>query len=235
MSLIGAVGGAILGGGIAGAIIGELVTGDGKVHGGSDSDSSKPSDPPPFTGEGTEGDDKVHIRKASGFLGAGLYDVEINGQHRFVTKEQLEATVFNLKGGNDTLIVDANVDANITALGGSGNDYMEGGAGDDLFDGGSGDNRLRGGAGNDRLIAGGGNDYLDGGAGNDVLDGGLGDNRLFGGDGNDSLRADSGNDYLDGGAGHDALDGGSGSNRVIWARDDFVFEPSGQISELDRR
>jgi Ca2+-binding RTX toxin-like protein len=116
-----------------------------------------------------------------------------------VTKEQLEATVFNLKGGNDTLIVDANVDADITALGGSGNDYTVGGAGHDKFDAGSGDNRL------------------------------------FGGDGNDSLRADSGNDFLDGGAGHDALDGGAGSNWVIWAGDDFVSGPSGQVSELNWR
>jgi Ca2+-binding RTX toxin-like protein len=181
----------------AGALIGRELTKESSVIGTGPNPNE--TAPPPFTGEGTEGDDTVHIRKASGFLGAALYDVEINGVHRLVTKEQLEATVFNLKGGNDTLIVDANVDADITALGGSGNDYTVGGAGHDKFDAGSGDNRL------------------------------------FGGDGNDSLRADSGNDFLDGGAGHDALDGGAGSNWVIWAGDDFVSGPSGQVSELNWR
>jgi Ca2+-binding RTX toxin-like protein len=77
-----------------------------------------------------------------------------------MTKQELEATDFNLGSGDDKLIVDANVDANITAHGGSGDDVMIGGKGNDHFYGGSGD---------DRLVGGGGRDELDGGSGNNQI------------------------------------------------------------------
>jgi Ca2+-binding RTX toxin-like protein len=135
--------------------------------------------PPPFTGKGTSGDDNVHISKANGIFGAlGFYDVEMNGQHHLMTKEQLESTVFDLGSGDDRLTVDSNVDANITAKGGSGDDTMIGGKGNDNFDGGSGDDTLIGGAGNDKLKGGSGDDYVRGDAGHDSLDGGSGNNQV---------------------------------------------------------
>ena len=133
---------------------------------------------------GTSGDDNVHISKAPGLLGAlGLYEVNVNGNISFMTKNQLEHTDFKLGAGNDTLVVDSNVTANIHAEGGSGNDVMIGGSGNDVFDGGRGDDFIDGRGGNDQIAGGRGDDVLVGGNGNDVLIGGQGWDKLFGGPG----------------------------------------------------
>jgi Ca2+-binding RTX toxin-like protein len=129
--------------------------------------------------KGTSGDDTVHISKASGILGAlGYYDVEVNGKHQLMSKSQLEHTDFQLGSGDDKIIVDSNVDADITAHGGSGDDTMIGGKGDDHFDGGSGDDKIYGRDGKDTLTGGSGDDYVDGGSGKDKLDGGSGNNTV---------------------------------------------------------
>jgi hypothetical protein len=87
---------------------------------------------PTNTVNGTSGNDTVHIAKASGLAGLmGLYEVTVNGQTQLMTKAQLENTDFQLGAGNDTLVVDANVTADITAHGGCGDDVMVGGQGDD--------------------------------------------------------------------------------------------------------
>ena len=130
--------------------------------------------------KGTDGADTLHISNAEmpDTLPGSFFDVELNGRHKIMSKAELEATTFDLRGGDDTLIVDPNVVANITARGGSGDDTMTGGAGNDRLDGGSGDDRIFGGAGNDRLTGGSGDDYLNGGAGKDILSGGSGDNTI---------------------------------------------------------
>jgi Ca2+-binding RTX toxin-like protein len=129
--------------------------------------------------KGTSGDDNVHISKAGGLLGAlGFFDVEVNGKHQLMSKSELEHTDFQLGSGDDKLVVDSNVDANITAHGGSGDDTLIGGKGNDYLDGGSGDDKLYGGAGKDTLNGGSGDDYLDGGAGKDNNNGGSGNNNV---------------------------------------------------------
>lgn len=156
---LGAVVGGVIGDALGGGTVGGGSSGIGSAIGGGILGGLFPPQPP--LGQGTSGDDNVHISKVGGlFGGAGLYDVEMNGQHRWVTKQELESTTFNLGSGDDKLIVDADVDANITANGGSGDDVMIGGKGHDNFRGGSGD------------------DYLKGGAGHDSLDGGSGDNTI---------------------------------------------------------
>jgi Ca2+-binding RTX toxin-like protein len=143
---------------------------------------------PTNTVNGTAGDDSVHISKAGGIAGLlGLYEVNVNGNTQFMTKQQLENTDFQLGNGNDTLVVDSNVTANITAHGGGGDDVMIGGAGNDHFDGGKG---------NDILAGRGGNDWLSGGKGNDVLLGGKGNDLLVGGQGFDWLSGGKGNDFI---------------------------------------
>jgi Ca2+-binding RTX toxin-like protein len=175
---------------------------------------------PSNTVYGTSGNDNVHISKAPGLLGAlGLFEVNVNGNVQYMTQQQLENTNFELGAGNDTLVVDSNVKADITADGGAGNDVMVGGGGDDCLSGGKGNDvifgrggndRLDGGKGNDYLSGGNGNDHLSGGKGNDTLHGGRGNDCLHGGKGNDSLHGGRGNDELHGGKGHDHLDGGKG-------------------------
>ena len=148
------------------------------------------------------GNDNVHISKADGLAGLlGLYKVDVNGQTQFMTKQQLENTQFNLGAGNDTLVVDSNVTADIHANGGNGNDVMIGGKGDDV---------LKGGSGSDVIAARGGNDDIDGGRGRDYLFGGSGHDWLQGQRGNDHIDGGSGNDFLQGGQGFDTLHGGPG-------------------------
>jgi Ca2+-binding RTX toxin-like protein len=146
---------------------------------------------------GTTGNDTVHISKAPGLLGAlGMYEVNINGKKQYMTKEQLEHTQFNLGAGNDTLVVDSNVNVGI---------HADGGAGDDVLIGGGGNDVLNGGSGNDIIAGRGGNDVISGGRGNDVLLGGANDDRIDGG---------PGNDYIDGGTGKDQISGGTGKDSI---------------------
>ena len=177
---------------------------------------STPPIGPTSTFHGTSGDDTVHISKAGGLAGLlGLYEVNMNGQTTYMTKHQLENTDFQLHGGNDTLVVEANVTADITAHGGRGDDVMIGGAGDDTFSGGRGDDVIAGRGGNDDLKGGRGDDVLLGGRGHDNLDGGRGDDLMFGGRGHDIMFGNRGNDLLVGGQGFDFLFGGRGSDTVL--------------------
>jgi Ca2+-binding RTX toxin-like protein len=170
------------------------------IHGGCSSSCHGPT----HTVNGTCGDDNVHISKADGLLGSlGLYEVNVNGQVQYMTKQELENTNFKLGAGNDTLVVDSDVKADITADGGCGNDVMIGGSGDDHF---------RGGCGDDIIAGRKGNDCIDGGRGNDWLSGGKGDDHLKGGRGHDVLLGGRGKDHLDGGRGRDCLDGGPGKD-----------------------
>jgi Ca2+-binding RTX toxin-like protein len=165
---------------------------------------------------GTEGDDAVFITRAEGLAGEqGLYKVDVNGQVRYMTREELESTSFELGGGDDRLWVAVDVPASITADGGSGDDLLVGGAGDDRLSGGTGDDLLYGDAGND---------VLDGGDGNDTLFGMRGNDLLFGGRGNDALYGGDDRDRLDGGAGHDRNSGGDGANGVAFDWAD-LFDP----------
>ena len=59
-----------------------------------------PSNGPTNTVNTGCGDDNVHISKADGLAGLlGLYEVNINGQKQYMTKQQLENTQFNLGCG----------------------------------------------------------------------------------------------------------------------------------------
>jgi hypothetical protein len=119
-----------------------------------------------------DGNDDVRISRASGADGLkGLFEVSINGKVQLMTKEQLEHTRFNLNGGNDTLVVHPEVDARITAFGGSGDDLLLGGAGDDHLYGGAGKDIIKGRGGAD-VIHGGDDhdrDTLEGGTGPDTV------------------------------------------------------------------
>jgi Ca2+-binding RTX toxin-like protein len=115
---------------------------------------------------GTLENDVLRISRASGADGLrGLYEVNFNGRVRLMTEEQLNQTRFDLRDGDDKLLVAPDVTANIRAFGGAGSDVMIGGAGED---------RLNGGTGTDLVLGGGGFDKLSGGDDADVdfLDGG---------------------------------------------------------------
>ena len=124
-------------------------------------------------------------------------------------------------GAGDDTVDASTVQANVTLIGGSGDDTLIGGLSDDI---------LQGNAGDDRLLGGGGNDLIEGGPGNDDIDGGAGANFLFGGPGNDSLNAGDGDDHLVGGPDEDALDAGGGSNTITQGPGADVFMSQGSVS-----
>jgi len=101
---------------------------------------------------------------------------------------------------NDLVLVNTNVDVDLTIRGGDGNDRLYSGSGND---------ELHGEAGDDMLFGMGGDDKLSGQAGNDVLAGGAGNDWINGNDGRDILIGGVGSDHLDGGADDDILIGGS--------------------------
>ncbi|MBV5304948.1 MAG: hypothetical protein JZU70_12255, partial [Chlorobium sp.] len=112
--------------------------------------------------------------------------------------------VTDFGSGNDSLIVDSGVTADLVARGGDGNDtisYL-----------GSGTALIYGDAGNDGLSGGKGASTLYGGTGDDTLNGGEGIALLYGGTGNDALYGDNENDTLQGELGDDTLDGGGGND-----------------------
>ncbi len=126
--------------------------------------------------------------------------------------------------GEDQLVVEKGVKADLVAFGGDGDDVItylgdgtatiDGGPGDDVLTGGNGLSTLTGDDGNDVLYAGAGNSVLDGGNGDDTLYGGDGNDTLYGCDGNDTLNGGNGNDTLNGGAGYDVLYGGAGDDTL---------------------
>ena len=157
--------------------------------------------------QGTSGNDNIHVSQASGLLGViGLYEVDVNGSKQYMTKQQLEHSEIQSGRGNDKIVVDANVSANMKIDGGSGNDVIIGGRGDDDLKGGSGRDIILGRNGNDRISGGSGDDYLLGGKGNDFISGGKG---------RDFIQGGVGNDVLIGGSGGDLIKGGGGIDRVV--------------------
>lgn len=130
--------------------------------------------------------------------------------------------------GDDAIIIQAGVVAELELTGGEGNDVLKasdssavlhGGLGNDGLDGSSqadrifgedGDDALKGGAGDDSLEGGAGQDIVAGDAGADTLRGGTDDDKINGGDDNDVAFGESGNDRLSGNNGNDVLDGGIG-------------------------
>jgi Ca2+-binding RTX toxin-like protein len=200
---------------------------------------------------GTAGDDVVRISKPKADLRnpqdlvaslAGLYKVEINGRVSYVSKDDLENMRFELGAGNDRLIVDADVDARITADGGSGNDVLIGGAAADRLTGGSGNDTIDGRGGNDVIHGGAGHDVIRGGAGNDVLHGDAGNDAVFGGPGSDRLYGGPGDDFLIGGGRSwlfagvllgarrpDTVDGGSGRDVVDGVKES---EPAAELRRV---
>jgi len=188
-----------------------------------------PTQPPERTLNGTSGNDLVHISKAEGLAGClGLYKVDINGQCQYMTKQQLENTNFKLGKGNDVLVVDPDVNANIKCDGGDGNDLLIGGKGNDCLSGGKGNDIIFGGAGNDKIDGGKGNDWLFGGCGDDTIRGGKGNDHLYGGRGDDTIRGNQGRDVCFGGPGRDDVRGGKGRDAIF----DFVALPFTLATQL---
>ncbi|UPK74290.1 M91 family zinc metallopeptidase [Nocardioidaceae bacterium SCSIO 66511] len=140
-------------------------------------------------------------------------------------------------GGNDAIEVPPEVQLNIRAFAGSGDDVYFGGghpgmsagsSGDDYIDLGEGDDVAYGGDGNDTIVGGDGNDVIDGQDGNDTIVGADGNDTLYGGRGNDVISGGEGQDYGEGGSGHDEVRGGAGDDTLSGGRgEDLLYGGDG--------
>lgn len=163
--------------------------------------------------------DQIHVSQTR----AGQLDVRVNGRlYRFDSEDKDGKPLtfhFKTHGGDDNILIDANVTQPVIVEAGDGNDRVQAGGGY---------TRLFGGKGDDVLRLGSGLGYAEGNDGNDTLMGGTGDNILYGNNGNDRLYAGAGpkhkTSYLDGGNGddrlyagngHTVLHGGAGDDRLI--------------------
>lgn len=138
------------------------------------------------------GDDDVSVRK----VGCNRYEVTVNGETWYLTREQLENAKFDLGSGNDRMVIDDSVDVPLQVEGGDGDDTIinradgidiRGGDGDDTIISQGNRNTIRGGRGNDRILSVGHGNVIEGGCGWDQI-GVLGHfNRVDGGRGVDSV------------------------------------------------
>ena len=155
----------------------------------------------------------------------------------FLLAEGVENVEVDLKGGDDSLIVDSlrraelefpmvHVDLGngndrlnassltfgINADGGGGHDLLETGSGNDSIDGGAGRDTINAGAGHDLVYGSSQDDWINGESGNDTLIGDSGNDQLDGGDGDDSILGLNGDDLIFGADGDDIVNTGAGAD-----------------------
>lgn len=133
-----------------------------------------------------------------------------NAQTAFCPASGIVSIEAGLLDGDDRLVVDAAIPAQVLGYGGA--DVIVGGSGDDQILGMDGGDVIRGRGGNDRLLElDGERNVLDGGPGSDAITGGVGPDEVLGGPGDDRfLFGSEGDDLIDGGEGDDVLDAGPG-------------------------
>lgn len=178
---------------------------------------------------GVEEDEGFSIKSLGDTEGGGetlvvTYYVFEDGQQRERASQIFEGVrriTASAGDGDDSIIVGANVSADVDFSGGKGKDILAYvGLGAAVLRGNDGDDKLQGSIGNDRLEGGDGNDDLSGGDGRDTL---------LGGDDNDRL---------DGGLGRDNMSGGAGSDLYSWAPgqgQDIINESStANQSDIDK-
>ncbi|MCA9170663.1 MAG: hypothetical protein KDB23_23455, partial [Planctomycetales bacterium] len=125
------------------------------------------------------------------------------------TFEDVTQIYADMGEGLDTVIIAADVTADVEIHGGDDADFLlSNGSGTTLFYGEDGNDTLRGGLGDSSLYGGDGDDTLTG------SDSPSATTELNGNDGNDTLTARDGTSVLYGGAGLDILIGGRGANEV---------------------
>ncbi|MBQ7502706.1 hypothetical protein IJT93_08345 [bacterium] len=160
--------------------------------------------------------------------------VTVDGQSKTFSLTEAKKLIIDGGYGNDRIVCDSSVTANLHIVGGKGNDKIVMGKGNDTVIDNYGANDISGNAGNDTIIAnqkdylwysktntgnkldgGAGNDYIEGGKGHDTINGGSGDDVIYGMDGNDKITGSIGSDYIDGGAGSDNINAGIGNDMVF--------------------
>jgi hypothetical protein len=186
--------------------------------------------------DGTPYNDVVQVTSPNPYR----IDVSFNGTVRYFGAPIPGRILF--LGGEGYDAFDSDVNGEVIAYGGPGNDELMGGPGVNRLYGEDGNDALNpegsahnliglegmgvngptvadGGIGNDTVQGGSSSDTLTGGGGDDVLYGWSGSDVLMGDDGNDVLYGHDGNDSLYGGTGMDFLYGGRLNDYLDGGRD----------------
>ncbi len=121
--------------------------------------------------QGTDASDTIKIKR-EGNGGNGRLLVTINGRPTATYPIPSSRILVNGLDGDDTIIVDSNVQTNAWLVGGRGRDTLLGGSGDNVLLGGDGDDILRTRQGRDIVMGGRGKDFLFGGSDDDLLNAG---------------------------------------------------------------
>jgi len=182
---------------------------------------------------GTSGNDSFQVVENGGQLVVVGQKIAVNGKLvASVNMTFVKAIYTNLGSGNDFVDI-TDIPINLTAIGGTGNDYVAGGSkvnsvygreGDDTIIGGDAADKLYGEIGDDSIFGGLGKDLLSGGAGDDELDGGDADDKINGDAGDDSILGGAGVDKIDGGADNDSIDGGDDNDSILGSAGDDLIE-----------
>jgi Ca2+-binding RTX toxin-like protein len=134
-----------------------------------------------------------------------------SGPYSFPTVSISNIWIFTY-GGNDSIVLGANVWKPTTISGDSGDDYIWGGSSTDSIHGNAGRDSVYGNGGNDSIYGDEDRDFLYGNAGNDYINGGDEIDGIYGGDGNDGLVGGWGSDSLYGEGGNDLIIGVGGND-----------------------
>jgi Ca2+-binding RTX toxin-like protein len=159
---------------------------------------------------GTEANDAIALRLASGDSGAVQVDLGDNGSADFsFPRAAIDKIRVETGGGDDRVRIDDTNGAFTNTI-------------PTRIDGGPGNDTIAGGAGAETLLGGPGNDTIDGHAGNDVSDLGPGDDSFVWdpGDGSDSIEGGPGTDALvfNGAAASETVDLSANGDRLRFFR-----------------
>ncbi|MDO5296330.1 MAG: M91 family zinc metallopeptidase [bacterium] len=183
---------------------------------------------------GTDGNDEIFVTMNAN----KSLIITINGEASYLPESAQSRLIIDGGAGNDRIIVDKSVTADLRITGGEGDDYIISGSGHDRIFDNYGSNYIDGGAGHDVIVARGadvwpdgrgfvnqlfggeGNDYIEGGDGNDLIQGGAGYDVLYGLGGDDEIHGGEGSDYIDGGSGNDRLFGEAGNDNLLGGQGD---------------
>jgi Ca2+-binding RTX toxin-like protein len=181
------------------------------------------SRPPKTVVDAGDGDDQIRVSCNPGQPGGVIVDV--NGEKHYLTAEQARNLEIRGGRGNDTIIVDQDVQVGhwfdrlnnrgITIDGGRGDDFIVGSRGNDTIRGGRGNDTIIGSEGDDNISGGRGDDSIFGGGGNDRIAGGRGNDAIWGGEGDDTINGGRGDDTIIDWAGNNRIRGGRGRNNII--------------------
>ena len=138
-----------------------------------------------------QADDLPNEILVSADIPANKLSIRVDAMVFTYRNEAVKHLQINAKGGDDSIVVMANVRQTTRLDGGSGRDRISGSAQNDVILGGDGDDRILGNGGDDRIEGGPGNDRIAGGDGSDNIQGGRGNDLIRGGGGNDELFGES--------------------------------------------